>query len=112
MPCLTTEQRTRLGAAATGAMAEHSDMDVAQFLAYFPPIQSAIKVGPDGMRVQLDVPESEMAQAVKMLAWRQCVLKVTVEPESWTELDDETEKGAKGSGPAVGSRRVAIRRDK
>jgi len=58
-------------------------MDRAEFRAAFPPIQSAIKVCGDGngMRVQLDIPESEMAEAVKLLQWRQTVLMVTVEPE-------------------------------
>jgi hypothetical protein len=49
------------------------------FLASFPPIQSAIKVGDSGMRLQLDVPETEMANAVELLAMRNVVLKVTVE---------------------------------
>jgi hypothetical protein len=49
------------------------------FLASFPPIQSAIKVGQDGMRIQLDIPETEMANAVELLALRNVVLKVTVE---------------------------------
>jgi len=59
------------------------------FLAAFPPIQSAIKItgAGDGMRIQLDVPESEMGNAIELLAWRQRVLKVTVELE-----DGYTEK--------------------
>lgn len=52
------------------------------FLASFPPIQSAIKVGQDGMRLQLDVPETEMANAVELLALRGKVLRVTVEIET------------------------------
>ena len=55
----------------------------ATFLAAFPCIQSAIKVdgGGNGMRIQLDVPESEMGEAVKLLMWREVVLRVTVGPE-------------------------------
>ena len=49
------------------------------FLASFPPIQSAIKVGQDGMRIQLDIPESEMANAVELLGLRDCVLSVEIE---------------------------------
>jgi len=51
------------------------------FLASFPPIQTAIKVhgSGDGMRIQLDIPESEMAEALKLLMWRESILKVTVE---------------------------------
>ena len=33
------------------------------------------------MRIQLDVPESEMSEAVKLLMWREVVLRVTVGPE-------------------------------
>lgn len=68
-------------------------MDTATFLASFPSIQSAIKVygSKDGMRIQLDIPESEMAEAVKMLAWREKVLRVTVEPDD----RGSTQKGRK-----------------
>jgi hypothetical protein len=54
----------------------------AVFKAAFPVIQSAIKIRGDcgGMRIQLDIPESEMAEAVKILAWRMKVLQVTIEP--------------------------------
>ena len=64
--------------------------DAATFRAAFPPIQTAIKVhgSGDGMRIQLEIPESEMAEAVKLLAWRQRVLVVTVEPESAGEHGD------------------------
>lgn len=57
--------------------------DEARFLASFPSIQTALKIHGDGngMRIQFDVPESEMAEAIKLLAWRQCVLVVTIEPE-------------------------------
>lgn len=66
--------------------------DSATFRAAFPPIMSAIKVdgAGGGMRIQFDVPESEMAEAVKLLAWRQCVLVVTVRPE-----DGESRKSRK-----------------
>ena len=58
--------------------------EAASFLAAFPAIQSAIKVYGDrqGMRVQLDIPESEMGEACKMLMWREMVLRVHVEPET------------------------------
>jgi hypothetical protein len=51
------------------------------FLASMPPIQSAVKIsgGGDGMRVQFDVPETEMGNAVELLAMRGVVLRVTVE---------------------------------
>lgn len=50
------------------------------FLASFPAIQSAIKIGDDGARIQLDIPESELANALPLIALRGVVLKVTVEP--------------------------------
>jgi hypothetical protein len=40
---------------------------------------SGIKTGGDGMRIQFDVPESEMGEAVKLLAMRGMRLVVTVE---------------------------------
>lgn len=49
-----------------------------EFKASFPDIQSAIKRGRDGMRIQLDIPESEMASAVLLLGLMDKVLKVTV----------------------------------
>jgi hypothetical protein len=54
-----------------------------QFLAAFPPIQTAIKItgSGDGMRIQLDIPESEMGQAARLLLMREKVLKITVEEE-------------------------------
>ena len=87
--------------------------DAASFLAAFPCIQSAIKVYGDkqGMRIQFDIPESEMGEALKLLMWREQVLRVTVEPESWTDLDGATEKEPERSGDSLDSRRVAIRRD-
>ncbi len=55
---------------------------VAEFIAYFPPIQSAIKRGADGMRITLDIPETEVVNALKLLAWTKpdCPLRVTIEP--------------------------------
>ena len=55
--------------------------DKATFRATFPPIQSAIKIYGDesGMRIQLEVPESEMVEAAKLLLMRGKVLLVTVE---------------------------------
>ena len=50
-----------------------------QFLASFPPIQSAIKIGQDGMRIQFDIPETEMGNAVGLVAMREKQLKVIVE---------------------------------
>ena len=40
---------------------------------------SGIKTGADGMRLQLDIPESDMGEAVKLVAMRGKRLRVTVE---------------------------------
>ena len=68
------------------------DLDRATFRASIPPIMSGIKVGTDGMRFQLDVPESDMGQAVKLLGMRGVVLRVTIEADSTPQyggrLDD------------------------
>lgn len=53
--------------------------ELVTFLAAFPSILAAIKIGTDGMRITLDVPESEMGQAVRLLTMRDTVLRVTVE---------------------------------
>jgi hypothetical protein len=52
------------------------------FLASFPAIQSAIKIdgSGNGMRIQLDIPEVEMNEAVALLGLREVVLRVTIEP--------------------------------
>lgn len=54
------------------------------FLASFPPIQSAIKVGQDGARIQLDIPETEMPAIVRLMLMRGKVLRITVEDEAAT----------------------------
>ena len=52
------------------------------FMASFPAIQSAIKITGDGngMRIQLDVPEIDILQALHVIAMRQQAFKVTIEP--------------------------------
>jgi hypothetical protein len=50
------------------------------FLASFPDIQGQLKVGKDGMRIALDVPESDLAQALKLVLWRDRALSVTITP--------------------------------
>lgn len=58
------------------------------FLATFPPIQSAIKVGRDGARVQLDIPASELPAVVRLLGIQaqEMVLQVTIKA-----MQDEAE---------------------
>lgn len=59
-------------------------MTRATFRAAFPPIQSAIKIygNGDGLRFQLDVPESDMGEAVKLLGMRGKVLRVVIVEEA------------------------------
>ncbi len=55
-------------------------------LAVIPNIQSAIKMGGDGARLQFDVPESELAALVNLIAHgRNKVLKLTIETDDHTE---------------------------
>ena len=66
------------------------------FLAAFPAIQSAIKIYGDrqGMRIQLDIPESEMGEALLLLQWREKVLRVTVSPD----IQEGNRNGRKADG--------------
>ena len=63
-------------------MADKTDLDsMAVFRASIPPIMSGIKTGGDGMRVQFDIPESDMDEGAKLLAMRGKALIVTVAVE-------------------------------
>lgn len=57
--------------------------DAVTFLATIAPLQSGIQITGDkaGMRLKIDVPESEMGKALSLLMWRECVLEVTVRPQ-------------------------------
>ena len=57
------------------------NFSIATFRATIPPIMSGIKTGGDGMRVQFDIPESDMGEAAKLLGMRGRVLTVTVSAE-------------------------------
>lgn len=81
--------------------------DKITFLASFPAIQSAIKIdGSGGMRIALDIPESEMAEAIKLTLFRQVVIRVTVEPD---EQAKEPNDKASAGGDAVNGRRTLKR---
>lgn len=62
--------------------------DSATFLASLPDIQSAIRIAGhrNGMRITLEIPQSEMAEAVKLQLWQERVLRVTIEPEAENSL--------------------------
>lgn len=40
-----------------------------KFSAYLPDIQSAISIGGDGARLKIDIPESEIAEIIKLAAY-------------------------------------------
>jgi len=81
------------------------------FLASFPPIQSAIKLdGRDGARIQLDIPENEMGNFIKIMMWKGEVFRVTIErikQDNLTELDNETKKEPKRETIRMDKRRFA-----
>lgn len=56
-----------------------TDLNNATFIASIAPIQSGIQTGSDGMRLKIDIPESEMGEAVKLVAMKGKLLRVTVE---------------------------------
>ena len=79
-----------------------------EFIATFPPIQSAIKIdGSGGARIQLDIPEVEIGDFIKAMMWRQKRLVITIEP--LTEFDDETKQGAETKTTRMGRRRLTKR---
>ncbi len=54
--------------------------DYVTFLASIAPLQSAITVASDGgVRVKIDIPESHMEAAVRLMGMRQKTLRITVE---------------------------------
>lgn len=56
-----------------------TQLNKATFNASIPPIMSGIKTGGDGMRVQFDIPETDIGEGVKLVAMRGKRLWVTVE---------------------------------
>ena len=92
----------------------------ATFYAVLPDIQTAIKIGNDGMRIQFDVPEAEKPKAIPVIAMTHKVLEVTIRELSQDEVqlingtkrDDETQKSATRKGASVDSGRSKLHRDK
>ncbi len=77
------------------------------FLASIAPLQSGMMVdgAGNGMRLKIDVPESEMPVAVRLLAWRQKRLRITIVPDD----DAMTIESTDGEHRAIG-RRAAKKR--
>jgi hypothetical protein len=61
-------------------MAKKPEAEPVRFVASFPDVLAQLKIGRDGLRLVLDVPESDIAQALKLVLYRDCVLRVTIEP--------------------------------
>lgn len=66
------------------------------FRASLPPIQSAIRMGQDSWRVQLDIPHSDIGAAAGLLALFGQVFHVTV-----VAAEDDIPHGAPESAPLV-----------
>lgn len=67
--------------------------DSTTFRATMPPILSALKVSGDGgARLQLDIPECDLPDVLRLLAWRERVLVVTVVPEGDGKQPDRSRK--------------------
>ena len=67
--------------------------DSASFIATLPPFLSAIRISGDGgCRIMFDIPETEMGEAMKLLLWREQVLRITVAPEEETSGRKSTRK--------------------
>jgi hypothetical protein len=86
--------------------------DEIRFLATFPPIQSAIKVDGSGggMRIQLDIPESEMGQAVLLLAMREQILDITVKTYGKTNSKQSAGEEEQGTGNASATPRRSAKK--
>ena len=63
--------------------------DSVTFLCTIAPLQSGIQITGDkaGMRLKIDVPETEMGKALSLLMWRERVLEITVRPQRERDAD-------------------------
>lgn len=71
-------------------------MQAIKFIATFADIQGAIKFNRDGMRITLDIPETETTEVVKLLALRDVVLDVSINIEQPKETGKNGDKRRKG----------------
>jgi hypothetical protein len=86
--------------------------DEIRFLATFPPIQSAIKVDGSGggMRIQLDIPESEIGQATLLLGMREQILDITVKTYGKSNSKKSAGEGQQGTGDAAATPRRSAKK--
>jgi len=54
-------------------------MEKFEFMASLPPIQSALKIGADSIRCQLDIPATELHKAINLAFVQGKLLKVSIE---------------------------------
>ena len=52
-----------------------------EFVCSLPDIQSALNFGGDGARIKIDIPESDIAQAAKLIMGRGKLIRVSMEWE-------------------------------
>jgi hypothetical protein len=64
----------------TASIRANGDKPEVDFLCIIAPIQTAIKIG-DGMRVQFDIAETQMGNAIGLIGMREKVLRVRVTVE-------------------------------
>jgi hypothetical protein len=89
------------------------------FLAYLPDIPSAIKIGSDGMRIQLELPESEKSKGIPIIGMTHKLLEITIrelskeenQSKTLTDFDNETKKSTKRIGITRNSGRSKLNRD-
>lgn len=69
---------------------KEEELEKIRFYATLPPTQSAIQRhgAGSGMRIQLDIPESEMPNALKLITWTQTnmLIEITKVPADQTYL--------------------------
>ena len=59
-----------------------------RFQAALPTIQSAIKIGQDSARVQLDIGATDLAEVVKLAFYQGLILDITVTPTGEVNEND------------------------
>ena len=60
--------------------AKDTTPDTVTFLATFPPTATAIQMhGDGGMRITMDIPETEVGKALPVMKWRGAQMEVTIE---------------------------------
>jgi len=55
-------------------------MEQITFSASLPEIQSAISVGGDGARIKLDIPETDLAEVIRLVTMKGQAFQVTITP--------------------------------